>query len=69
LQEFLADLPAAPEPVAVATHGGITVDLLRNLLGDDAVPPHVLATGIPPCAVTAVDDLNIVMIASVSHLS
>jgi broad specificity phosphatase PhoE len=69
LQEFLAGLPAAPGPVAVVTHGGITVDLLRNLLGDDAVPPHVLATGIPPCAVTAVDDLNVVMIASVSHLS
>jgi broad specificity phosphatase PhoE len=69
LQEFLTGLPAAPGPVAVVTHGGITVDLLRNLLGDDAVPPHVLATGIPPCAVTAVDDLNVIMIASVSHLS
>ena len=69
LQEFLAGLPAEPGPVAVVTHGGITVDLLRNLLGDEAVPPGVLATGIPPCAVTAVDDLNVVMIASVAHLS
>ena len=56
-------------PVAVVTHGGITVDLLRNLTGDDAVPRHVLAAGVPPCAVTVVDDLNVVMIASVSHLS
>jgi len=43
--------------------------LLRNLLGDAAVPPDVLATGIPPCAITAVDDLKVVMIASVAHLS
>jgi len=69
LQEFLVGLRAAAGPVAVVTHGGITVDLLRNLVGDDAVPPHVLATGIPPCAVTAVEDLNVIMIASVSHLS
>jgi hypothetical protein len=28
----------------------------------------VLATGIPPCAITTIDDLKPVMIASVSHL-
>ena len=54
--------------MAAVTHGGVTVDLLRNLLSDDAMPSAVLATGIPPCAVTAVDDLIVVMIASVSHL-
>jgi broad specificity phosphatase PhoE len=69
LAGFLAGLPAAPGPVAVVTHGGITVDLLRNLLGDDAVPPQVLTAGIPPCAITAVDDLTVVTIASTSHLS
>jgi broad specificity phosphatase PhoE len=69
LQDFLAALPAAPGPVAVVTHGGITVDLLRNLLGDDAVPPHVLTAGIPPCAITVMDDLTVVTIASTSHLS
>jgi broad specificity phosphatase PhoE len=68
LQEFLSGLADTPGPVAAVTHGGVTVDLLRNLLGDDAVPSAVLATGIPPCAVTAVDDLTVVMIASVSHL-
>ena len=46
----------------------VTAELLRNLLGDDALPPVVLAAGIPPCAITTVDDLNPVMIASVSHL-
>lgn len=69
LEEFLAGLAATPGPVAVVTHGGITVDLLRNLFGDESVPPHVLTAGIPPCAVTAVDGSNVVMIASVSHLS
>jgi len=29
----------------------------------------VLQSGIPPCAVTAIDNLNPVMIASVSHLT
>jgi hypothetical protein len=28
----------------------------------------VVAAGIPPCAITTLDDLNPVMIASVSHL-
>jgi hypothetical protein len=45
--------PPRPRPVAVVTHGGITVDLLRNLLGDDAVTPHVLTAGIPTHAITA----------------
>jgi broad specificity phosphatase PhoE len=64
LQEFLSGLVDEPSPVAAVTHGGITVDLLRNLLGDDAVPAQVLAAGIPPGAVTAVDNLTVVMIAS-----
>jgi broad specificity phosphatase PhoE len=68
LQAFLADLPGAPGPVAAVTHGGITTDLLRNLLGDDALPPHLIDAGIPPCAVTGIDDLNVTMIASTAHL-
>jgi broad specificity phosphatase PhoE len=69
LQAFLADLPGTPGPVAAVAHGGITTDLLRNLLGDDALPPHLLDAGIPPCAVTAIDDLTVTMIASTAHLS
>lgn len=68
LQAFLADLPANPTPVAAVTHGGVTTDLLRTLLGDDALPGHILDAGIAPCAVTAVDDLNIKAIALTSHL-
>jgi broad specificity phosphatase PhoE len=69
LQAFLTDMGGLPGPAAAVTHGGITVDLLRNLLGDDALPPGALDAGIPPCAITAIDDMSAVMIASVSHLT
>jgi broad specificity phosphatase PhoE len=69
LQAFLAGLPGTSGPFAVVTHGGITTDLLRTLLNDDALPPQLLTAGIPPCAVTTIDDLTVVTIASTSHLS
>lgn len=68
LRTFLAGLPDRPGPVAAVTHGGITADLLRTLLGDHALPPYLLEAAIPPCAVTALDDLDVIMIASTSHL-
>jgi broad specificity phosphatase PhoE len=68
LRAFLAGLPGGTGPVVAVTHGGVTTDLLRSLLGDDALPPHVLHAGIPGCAITALDDLNAVMIASTAHL-
>jgi hypothetical protein len=52
-------------PVAAVTHGGITSDLPRGLLRDDAL----LDAGIRRCAVTVVDDLKAVMIASTAHLA
>ncbi len=69
LRAFLADQAGRPGPAAAVTHGGITIELLREPAGDDALRPGVLEAGIPPCAVTAIDDLNPVMIASVSHLA
>ena len=66
LPAFAAGLPG---PAAAVTHGGITTELLRDLLGDDALRPGVLDKGVPPCAITAIDDLNPVMIASVSPLA
>jgi broad specificity phosphatase PhoE len=68
LQAFLVSLRGLPGPVAAVTHGGVTIELLRTLLGEDALPPGVLAAGIPPCASTTMDNLNPVIIASVSHL-
>jgi broad specificity phosphatase PhoE len=41
--------------LVLVTHGGVTVDLLRTLVGDDALQrqhPTLLAQGIPPAAVT-----------------
>jgi hypothetical protein len=53
----------------VVTHGGITTDLLRNLLDEDALLPQLLAAGIPPCVITTIVDLTVVTIASTAHLS
>jgi broad specificity phosphatase PhoE len=64
LLAFLADLRGSVGPVAAVTHGGVTIDLLRTLLGDEALPPDLLSAGVPPCAITAVDDLHVVTIAS-----
>ena len=40
---------------AVAAHGGVTVDALRSLLGDDqllTVMPDIINEGVPSCAIT-----------------
>src|SRR5262249_55599185 len=55
--------------VAAVTHGGVTVDLLRTLLGDDALPADVLANGIPPGAITTLNASTVVRIAQTGHLS
>lgn len=68
LQSFLDSMQDRPGPVAAITHGGVTIDLLRNLLGDDGLPADVLAEGIPPCAVTALQGREVIMIASQTHL-
>ena len=68
MRAFVAGLAGGPGPVAAVSHGGVTTDLLRTLLGDEALPPRVLAGGIPPCAVTTLDGLYVVAIASTRHL-
>jgi broad specificity phosphatase PhoE len=68
LRAFLLDVAAEPGPVAAATHGGVTVDLLRTLLGDRALPRGLISEGVPACAVTTVHDLDVIKIASVAHL-
>jgi hypothetical protein len=55
-------------PVAVVSHGGVTVDLLRNLLGDDGLPPRLVEDHIPPCAITTFDGLHVIGIPATSHL-
>ncbi|MEV6835004.1 histidine phosphatase family protein [Streptomyces sp. NPDC051133] len=68
MRACLADLAQETGPIAVVTHGGATVDLLRTLIGDQAVPIELMEQGVPSCAITTLDHLSVMEIASVSHL-
>ncbi|WP_112140585.1 histidine phosphatase family protein, partial [Glycomyces dulcitolivorans] len=65
---FLEERGGEEGPVAVACHGGVTVDLLRTLLGDAAVPEALLRDGVPSGAITVIAGLEVVSIAMVDHL-
>ena len=47
LLAFVAGLSGLPGPVAAVTHGGVTTELLRGLLGDDALRPRCAGRGCP----------------------
>ncbi|MFF3337867.1 histidine phosphatase family protein [Streptomyces flavidovirens] len=64
----LTDLAAERGPVAIVTHGGVTVDLLRTLVGDEVLPDSLLHDGVPSCAITTLDGTAVVDIASQAHL-
>ncbi|MGY4968301.1 histidine phosphatase family protein [Streptomyces nigrescens] len=64
----LSDLAEERGPIAVVTHGGVTVDLLRTLAGDDALTASLLNEGVPSCAITTLDRTAVVDIASQAHL-
>ncbi|WP_165975825.1 histidine phosphatase family protein [Actinomadura rubrisoli] len=66
-RSFLAEHAEGHGSVAVCTHGGVTVDLLRTLIGDRAVPSELLYRGVPSCAITTLHDLEVVSIASTAH--
>lgn len=68
MRDCLVSLAGEPGPVALVTHGGATVDLLRTLISDLAVPEELIQNGIPSCAITTLDHLSVVGIASVGHL-
>jgi broad specificity phosphatase PhoE len=51
---FLRDMTALEGTVVAVTHGGVTTDLLRTLLGDDQLPGPLLRDGIPACAITTI---------------
>jgi broad specificity phosphatase PhoE len=67
MRAFLGSLTGRPGPVAAVSHGGATTDLLRTLLGDDMLPPRLLDEGIPACAITTLNDLDVFAIASTGH--
>jgi broad specificity phosphatase PhoE len=57
-----------PASIAIVTHGGITADFLRTLLGDEAVPEELVTRGVPPGAVTVLDEMTVVDVARTEHL-
>jgi broad specificity phosphatase PhoE len=65
---FLGGQIGRPGPVAAVSHGGATTDLLRTVLRDDVLPPRLLDEGVPACAITTLDDLDVIEIASTAHL-
>ncbi len=69
LRSFLLDLAAEPGPVAATSHGGVTADLLRTLLGEGGLPSWLVDKGVPPGAITTFRNLDVVEIASVAHLA
>ena len=69
LLNYLDELRNTPITIAAATHGGVTVDLLRTLLGVSAVSPALVQHGVPPGAVTTLDGTRVVTIADTTHLS
>jgi broad specificity phosphatase PhoE len=63
------------EMVAIVAHGGITVDLLRTLLGDaelGAAAPTLIDDGIPSCALTRLVSIegrwDVPIVAATNHL-
>ena len=68
LHALICDADAADEPAAIVTHGGVTIDLLRTLLGDDAIGRELLANGVPSCAITTLKATTVTSVASVEHL-
>jgi broad specificity phosphatase PhoE len=74
LRGFVDGLSPA-ETVVVVSHGGVTTDLLRDLLGDEdleAGVPGLIGGGIPAGAITTlernIEDWTAAEIASVRHL-
>ena len=68
MRAFLEDLSPLQGRVVAVTHGGVTTDLLRTLLGDDKLLAGLLRNGIPPCAITTIEDMQVTGIASMVHL-
>lgn len=63
------------EAVALVAHGGVTMDLLRNLFGDDRLEttaPSLMETGLPGCGITLLrrrsGEYELRALASVAHL-
>ncbi|NUT05973.1 MAG: histidine phosphatase family protein [Hamadaea sp.] len=65
---FVQSVVDSPGPVVAVSHGGVTTDMLRTLLGDDAVPRELVEQGVPPCAITTLEGSRVLRVAAVDHL-
>lgn len=68
LRAFVIEQSGRPGPVAAVTHGGVTRDLLRTLLGDDDARVQQFVESVPACAITTLRDLDVTEITVVRHL-
>lgn len=62
-------------PSLIVTHGGVTIDLLRTVFGEEALNrrnPHLLTHGVPGCGITHIRSIGgsyeLVSLAAVGHL-
>jgi broad specificity phosphatase PhoE len=68
-REFLAERARDDRgPIAVVSHGGITVDLLRDWCADDTLPADLVADGVPPASITIVDGYRVIALPDNGHL-
>lgn len=53
-QSFLTEHAADRGRMVVVSHGGVTVDMLRNVYGDERLAhrPELVSTGVPACGIT-----------------
>jgi broad specificity phosphatase PhoE len=63
MRGFLESQAADSGPVAAVTHGGVTIDLVRTILGEAAVPATLMRDGVASCAITILDGLTVVELA------
>lgn len=69
LWALVSEVDALDGHTVVVTHGGVTVDLLRGLLGDAALSTALIQDGVPSCAVTTIDGGTPRTLASTRHLN
>jgi broad specificity phosphatase PhoE len=69
LLALVREVDAINSPVAIVTHGGVTVDVLRTLLGDNMIDEGLFVAGLPSCAITTLHGTTVISVAAVDHLA
>jgi broad specificity phosphatase PhoE len=69
IRSFVADHARDAHAIAAVTHGGATVDFLRTVLGDEAVPAARWHEGMPSAGLTILDGSTVTVIGATDHLA